>query len=55
MLSYGYRIDLYGVEVQIYSPVLDTSVAEHFPEDIASELRECRIDEKILLFERFGQ
>lgn len=55
MLSYGYRVDLHSVEVQIYAPVLDTSVPEHFPEDIAPELRECRIDEEILLFERFGQ
>ena len=35
--------------------MLDHTVAEHFPQDVAAELCQCGVDEQVLLFQGFRQ
>ena len=35
--------------------MLDHPVTEHLPKDVATELRQCGIDEEVLLFQGFGE
>ena len=55
ILSHPDRIHLHGGEVQVQPVILDHTVAEHFPQDVAAELCQCGVDEQVLFFQCFGQ
>ena len=48
---YPYRIDFHRFLVQEQPVMLNHPVAEHFPEDIAAELRQRGVDKQILFFQ----
>ena len=52
---YRYRIDFHRFQIEVQSVMLNQPVAEHPPQDVAAQLRQCGIDEQILLFQSFRQ
>lgn len=55
ILSHRNRIDSHRLQVEVQSVMLDHSVAEHLPQDVAAELRQCGIDEQVLLLKGLRQ
>lgn len=47
-VSYRDGIHFHRGEIQVQAVVFYHPVAEHLPQDIASELRQCGIDEQVL-------
>ena len=52
---YQNRIDFKSIKIQICTSVFDHAVPEHFPKYVAAQLCQCRVDEKVLFFQCFGQ
>jgi hypothetical protein len=52
---YIYRIDLQCLQIQEQPVMIDHSVSEHLPKDVAAELCQRGVDEQLLLAQRFRQ
>ena len=48
ILSHRNRIDSHCLQIEVQSVMLNHSVAEHLPQDVAAELCQCGIDEQVL-------
>lgn len=50
-----YRIHFHRFQVQIQPMMLNHTITEHLPQDVAAELRQCGVDEQVLLVQCFCQ